>query len=173
MKAKAPYTLSRGFDKTPAVAYLCFVRAAYETTLGRTTLIARANPLTVPKPADLALLLEQYFFYAGAPDPILQFTTPEFGALLGNGHIRRQSSGTIRPWLGARREKLASRFASPSKRSRRIWQLSPLLAPSRFHHSARRIAVICVLSCAALTGRGSRRGPRRAQWLSLLVRRNE
>ena len=27
-----------------------------------------------------------------------------------------------------------------------------MLAPSRFHHSARRIAVICLLSCAALTG---------------------
>src|SRR5262249_4676130 len=27
-----------------------------------------------------------------------------------------------------------------------------VLAPSRFHHSERRIAVICVLSCGALTG---------------------
>ena len=37
-----------------------------------------------PKAADWARAFysEHYFFYAGAPDPILQFTTPEFGALL-------------------------------------------------------------------------------------------
>jgi len=37
-----------------------------------------------PKAADWArsFYTEHYFFYAGAPDPILQFTTPEFGALL-------------------------------------------------------------------------------------------
>ena len=35
-----------------------------------------------PKPADWARAFysEHYFFYAGAPDPILQLTTLEFGA---------------------------------------------------------------------------------------------
>ena len=37
-----------------------------------------------PKAADCARTFysEHYSFYAGAPDPILEFTTPEFGALL-------------------------------------------------------------------------------------------
>ena len=37
-----------------------------------------------PKAADWARAFysEHYSFYVGAPDPILQFTTPEFGALL-------------------------------------------------------------------------------------------
>src|SRR5438034_9161869 len=59
-----------------------------------------------PKAADWvrAFYSEHYFFYAGAPDPILQFTTPEFGALLKKewayskgevGHIDYD------PWLGA------------------------------------------------------------------------
>ena len=59
-----------------------------------------------PKAADWARAFysEHYFFYAGAPDPILQFTTPEFGALLKKewayskgevGHIDYD------PWLGA------------------------------------------------------------------------
>ena len=80
-----------------------------------------------PKAADWARAFysEHYFFYAGAPDPILQFTTPEFGTLLK------------KEWAYSKGEAQA--------RTR-------VLAPSRFHHSARRIAVICVLSCAALTG---------------------
>ena len=78
-----------------------------------------------PKAADWARAFysEHYFFYAGAPDPILQFTTPEFGTLLK------------KEWAYSKGEAQA--------RTR-------VLAPSRFHHSARRIAVICVLSCAAL-----------------------
>ena len=59
-----------------------------------------------PKAADWARAFysEHYSFYAGAPDPILQFTTPEFGALLKKewayskgevGHIDYD------PWLGA------------------------------------------------------------------------
>src|SRR5947208_8811213 len=78
-----------------------------------------------PKAADWARAFysEHYFFYAGAPDPILQFTTPEFGTLLK------------KEWAYSKGEAQA--------RTR-------VLAPSRFHHSARRIAVICVLSRAAL-----------------------
>ncbi len=59
-----------------------------------------------PKAADWARAFysEHYSFYAGAPDPILEFTTPEFGALLKKewayskgevGHIDYD------PWLGA------------------------------------------------------------------------
>ena len=62
-----------------------------------------------PKAADFtrAFYSEHYFFYAGAPDPILQFTTPEFGALLKKewayskgevGHIYYD------PWLGAQED---------------------------------------------------------------------
>ena len=98
----------------------------------------------------------------------------------GNGNIRRERSGIwiTTPGLEARMAKLASRFASPSRRSRRIRQLFPchirscltpstrpngtrctwtaqartrVLAASRFHHSARRLAVICVLTSTALT----------------------
>ncbi len=36
---------------------------------------------------------------------------------------------------------------------------TPVLAASRFHHFARRLAVICVLTSAALTNRSSRRLP--------------
>src|SRR5437773_5931406 len=48
-----------------------------------------------------------------------------------NGHIRRGRSGIWITTLGLepRTEKLASRFASPSKRSRRIRQLSPCSYP--------------------------------------------
>ena len=79
-----------------------------------------------PKAADWARAFysEHYFFYAGAPDPILQFTTPEFGTLLK------------KEWAYSKGEAQA--------RTR-------VLAPSRFHNSARRIAIIRVLRCAALT----------------------
>ena len=62
-----------------------------------------------------------------------------------NGHIRRERSGISITTLGLepRTEKLASRFASPSKRSRRIWQLSPChirtcLTPSARPNGTRR-----------------------------------
>ena len=59
-----------------------------------------------PKAADWARAFysEHYFFYAKAPDSILEFTTPEFGALLKKewaysmgkiGHLDYD------PWLGA------------------------------------------------------------------------
>ena len=59
-----------------------------------------------PKAADWARAFysEHYSFYAGAPDPILQFTTPEFGALLkkewpySKGEVGHMDYD---PWLGA------------------------------------------------------------------------
>ncbi len=59
-----------------------------------------------PKAADWARAFysEHYFFYAGAPDPILQFTTPAFGALLkkewaySKGEVGHMDYD---PWLGA------------------------------------------------------------------------
>src|SRR6267142_2988555 len=51
-----------------------------------------------------AFYSEHYLFYAGAPDPILQFTTPEFGALLkkewaySKGEVGHMDYD---PWLGA------------------------------------------------------------------------
>src|SRR5437773_8518074 len=101
-----------------------------------------------PKAADWARAFysEHYSFYAGAPDPILQFTTPEFGALLKKEWASSKGEvGHMVTTLGLepRTEKLASRFASPSKRSRRIWQLSPChirtcLTPSARPNSTRR-----------------------------------
>jgi hypothetical protein len=59
-----------------------------------------------PKPADWARAFysEHYFFYSGVPDPILQLTTPEFGALLKKEW--EYSKGEVGhfdydPWLGA------------------------------------------------------------------------
>jgi len=51
-----------------------------------------------------AFYSEHYFFYAGEPDPILQSTTPEFGALLKKEWA--YSKGEVGhfdydPWLGA------------------------------------------------------------------------
>src|SRR2546427_11636067 len=90
-----------------------------------------------PKAADWAraFYAEHYFFYAGAPDPILQFTPPEFGTLLKKERAYSQGE--------------------PQARTR-------VLAASRFHHSARRIAVICVLSSAGLSEHehGHSPGPR-------------
>jgi hypothetical protein len=59
-----------------------------------------------PKPADWARAFysDHYFFYVGAPDPILQFTTPEFGELLkkewaySKGEVGHMGYD---PWLGA------------------------------------------------------------------------
>ena len=143
-----------------------------------------ADPVAAdcPKTADWTrnLYTEHYSFYVD-PSSFLAVSSPAIGPLLrGNGNIQRERSGIwiTTPGLEARTEKLASRFASPSKRSRRIRQLSPChirscLTPStrpngtrctwycasentsagssRFHHSARRLAVICVLTSAALT----------------------
>ena len=88
-----------------------------------------------PKAADWAraFYYEHYSFYADASDSILQFITPEFAALLkrewaySNGEIGHLDYD---PGLEPRTERLASRFASPSKRSRRIRQLSPCHIPS-------------------------------------------
>ena len=59
-----------------------------------------------PKAADWARAFysEHYLFFADAPDPILQLTTPEFGALLkkewayANGEVGHLDYD---PWLGA------------------------------------------------------------------------
>gem|GEM_PF-808382 len=64
-----------------------------------------------PKPADWArsFYSEHYSFYADAPDPILQFTTPEFGALLkkewaySKGEVGHMDYD---PWLGAQDGKI-------------------------------------------------------------------
>ena len=82
------------------------------------------------------------------------------------------------PWLGAQDGKIGKPVRFSVETESRIWQLSPViqlvldsepaageprgalgtaqartrvLAASRFHHSARRLAVICVLTSAALT----------------------
>jgi hypothetical protein len=59
-----------------------------------------------PKAADWARAFysEHYLFYADAPDPVLQLTTPEFGALLKKEWA--YSKGEVGhfdydPWLGA------------------------------------------------------------------------
>ena len=75
-----------------------------------------------PKAADWARAFysEHYLFYGGAPDPILQFTTPEFGALLKKewgyskgeiGHLDYD------PWLGAQDGKIGKpvRFSVESE----------------------------------------------------------
>ena len=72
---------------------------------------AGAAAADCPKPADWvrAFYSDHYSFYAGAPDPILQLTTPEFGKLLKKewacskgevGHIDYD------PWLGAQDGKI-------------------------------------------------------------------
>jgi hypothetical protein len=135
-----------------------------------------------------AFYSEHYSFYADAPDPILQLTTSEFGELLKKewayskgevGHLDYD------PWLGQDGEtgkpirfsvetespdtavvSMSYPFVLDPKPARTAHGAlgttqarTRVLAPSRFHHSARRIAVMCVLSCAALTGRWSRRAP--------------
>jgi len=145
-----------------------------------------------PKAADWARAFysEHYSFYADPSDRVLQFTTPEFGALLkreweySNGEIGHLDYD---PWLGGQDGEIGKpvRFSveteSPdtaivsmsypfvldSKHPARtahgalgIAQArTRVLAASRFHHSARRLAVICVLTSAALTNRSSRRLP--------------
>jgi hypothetical protein len=64
-----------------------------------------------PNAADWARAFysEHYSFYADAPDPILKFTTPEFGALLkkewayANGEVGHLDYD---PWLGAQDGKI-------------------------------------------------------------------
>src|SRR5882762_563626 len=75
-----------------------------------------------PKAADWArsFYTEHYFFYAGAPDPILQFTTPEFGALLkkewaySKGEVGHMDYD---PWLGAQEREIGKpvRFSVESE----------------------------------------------------------
>ena len=71
--------------------------------------------------------------------------------LRGNGNIRRERSGIwiTTPGLEARTEKLASRFASPSKRSRRIRQLSPCHIRSCLTPSTRPNGTRCTWYCAS------------------------
>jgi hypothetical protein len=75
-----------------------------------------------PNAADWARAFysEHYFFYAGAPDPILQFTTPQFGALLKKEWA--YSKGEVGhfdydPWLGAQDGKIGKpvRFSVESE----------------------------------------------------------
>ena len=70
--------------------------------------------------------------------------------LRGNGNIRMERSGIwiTTPGLEARTEKLASRFASPSKRSRRIRQLSPCHIRSCLTPSTRPNGTRCTWYCA-------------------------
>src|SRR5204863_6585051 len=69
----------------------------------------------------------------------------------GNGNIRMERSGIwiTTPGLEARTEKLASRFASPSKRSRRIRQLSPCHIRSCLAPSTRPNGTRCTWYCAS------------------------
>jgi len=107
-----------------------------------------------PKAADWARAFysEHYSFYAGPSDRVLQFTTSEFGALLkreweySNGEIGHLDYD---PGWKARTEKLASRFASPSKRSRRIRQLSPCHIRSCLTPSTRPNGTRCTWYCAS------------------------
>ena len=81
-----------------------------------------------PKAADWARALysEHYSFYADSADRALQFTTPEFGALLKRewdyskgevGHLDYD------PWLGGQDGEIGKPVRSPSRRSRRIRSL--------------------------------------------------
>ena len=84
-----------------------FVRRRMKLFLAVLALIsAGASAADCPKAADWARAFysEHYFFYSGAPDPILQSTTPEFGALLKKEWA--YSKGEVGhfdydPWLGA------------------------------------------------------------------------
>ena len=69
----------------------------------------------------------------------------------GNGNIRRERSGIwiTTPGLEARMAKLASRFASPSRRSRRIRQLFPCHIRSCLTPSTRPNGTRCTWSCAS------------------------
>lgn len=68
--------------------------------------VGRAAAADCPKAADWAraFYTDHYLFYAEAPDPILKFTTPEFGAVLkkewayANGEVGHLDYD---PWLGA------------------------------------------------------------------------
>jgi hypothetical protein len=107
-----------------------------------------------PKAADWARAFysEHYSFYADPSDRVLQFTTPEFGALLKRewAYSKERSGIWITtPGLEARTEKLASRFASPSKRSRRIRQLSPCHIRSCLTPSTRPNGTRCTWYCAS------------------------
>ncbi len=142
-----------------------------------------------PKPADWtrAFYSEHYSFYAERSDPVLQLTTPEFGALLkrewaySNGEIGHLDYD---PWLGGQDGEIGKpvRFSvetespdtaivsmsypfvldskhPPERHTVHLGALgiaqarTRVLAASRFHHSARRLAVICILTSAALTNR--------------------
>ena len=103
-----------------------------------------------PKAADWARAFysEHYSFYADPSDRVLQFTTPEFGALLKREWA--YSKGEIGhldydPWLGGQ----DGEIASPSKRSRRIRQLSPCHIRSCLTPSTRPNGTRCTWYCAS------------------------
>jgi hypothetical protein len=94
-----------------------------------------------PKAADWARAFysEHYLFYADAPDPILQLTTPEFGALLKKEWA--YSKGEVGhfdydPWLGAAQDmaivSIAGTFTISSLRSaNRCHMCTQLRSPNR------------------------------------------
>lgn len=75
-----------------------------------------------PKAADWARVFytDHYLFYSGDPDPVLKFTTPEFGALLkkewayAKGEVGHMDYD---PWLGAQDGKIGKpvRFSVESE----------------------------------------------------------
>ena len=107
-----------------------------------------------PKAADWARAFysEHYSFYADAPDPILQLTTPEFGELLkkewaySNGEVGHLDYD---PWLGAQDGEIGKPVRFSSNRSRRIRQLSPCHIRSYLIPSIRPNGTLCTYYCAS------------------------
>src|SRR5215472_9251933 len=95
-------------DATPCRGFISFSLGLRMKLLLAALALVSAGSVAAdcPKAADWARAFysEHYSFYAGAPDPILQFTTPEFGALLkkewaySKGEVGHMDYD---PWLGA------------------------------------------------------------------------
>src|SRR5260370_40810822 len=115
-----------------------------------------------PKAADWARAFysEHYSFYAGAPDPILQFTTPEFGALLkkewaySKGEVGRMDYD---PWLGAQDGEIGKpvRFSVESDAAITSW--TRCISKNENHENVliHRHYLLCRKSLPSASGRGN------------------
>ena len=107
-----------------------------------------------PKAADWARAFysEHYSFYADPSDRVLEFTTPEFGALLKREW--KYSKGEIGhldydPWLGGQDGEIGKPVRFSVERSRRIRQLSPCHIRSCLTPSTRLNGTRCTWYCAS------------------------
>jgi hypothetical protein len=106
-----------------------------------------------PKAADWARAFysEHYLFYADAPDPILQLTTPEFGALLKKEWA--YSKGEVghfdyEPWLGAQDGEIGKPVRFSVETESPDMQLSPCHIRTCLTPSARPNGTRCIWYCA-------------------------